>query len=107
MTVKRLRYHPLARIKFPDEQKMQMFAEMIRLREPTISNVIGFMDGLGLVMEMTDERIQQKAYYCGYDCDIMINIVLVFGPDGKYFFVSLIIRGAGQMEPSQLIFSCI
>jgi hypothetical protein len=53
MTVKGLRYHPLARIKFPDEQKMQMFAEMIRLREPTISNVIGFMDGLGLGMEMT------------------------------------------------------
>ncbi len=55
MTVKRLRYHPLARIKFPDEQKMQLFAEMIRLREPTISNVIEFMDGLGLAMEMTDE----------------------------------------------------
>jgi hypothetical protein len=82
MTVKRLRYHPLARIKFLDEQKMQMFAEMIRLREPTISNVIGFMDSLGLATEMTDERIQQNAYYCGYDWDTMINNILVFGPDG-------------------------
>ncbi len=81
--MKRLRYHPLARIKFPDEQKMQMFAEMIHLREPTISNVIGFMDGLGLAMEMTDKRIQQNAYYCGYDCDTMINNVLVFGPCPK------------------------
>ena len=68
MTVKRLRFHPLARIKFPDEQKMQQFAEMISIREPTISNVIGFMDGLGLATEMTDERIQQNACYCGYDC---------------------------------------
>jgi hypothetical protein len=106
MTVKRLRYHPLARIKFPDEQKMQMFAEMIRLCEPMISNVIGFIDGLGLAMEMTDERIQQNAYYCGYDCDTMINKVLVSGPDGKVFFVPLIIRGAVWMEPSLLIFSC-
>ncbi len=89
MTVKRLRYHPLARIKFPDEQKMQMFAEMIHLREPTISNVIGFMDGLGLATEMTDERIQQNAYYCGCDCDTMINNVLVFGPDGKVFFCAI------------------
>jgi hypothetical protein len=89
MTVKRLRYHPLARIKFLDEQKMQMFAEMIRLREPTISNVIGFMDGLGLVMEMTDEMIQQNAYYCGYDCNTMINNVLVFGPNGKVFFCAI------------------
>ncbi len=83
----RLRYHPLARIKFLDEQKMQMFAEMIRLREPTISKVIGFMDGLGLATEMTDERIQQNAYYCGYDCNTMINNILVFGPDGKVFFL--------------------
>ncbi len=104
MTVKR--YHPLARIKFPDEQKMQMFAEMIRLREPTISNVIGFMDGLGSATEMTDERIQQNTYYCGYDCNTMINNVLVFGPNGKVFFVPLIIRGAGRMEPSLLVFSC-
>ncbi len=89
MTVKRLRYHPPARIKFPDEQKMQMFAEMIRLREPTISNIIGFMDGLGLAIEMTDERIQQNAYYCGYNCNTMINNVLVFGPNGKVFFCAI------------------
>ncbi len=89
MTVKRLRYHPLTRIKFPDEQKMQMFAEMIRLREPTISNIIRFMDGLGLAMEMTDERIQQNAYHCGYDCNTMINNVLVFGPDGEVFFCAI------------------
>ena len=68
MTVKRLCFHPLACIKFPDEQKMQQFAEMISIREPTISNVIGFMDGLGLATEMTDERIQQNACYCRYDC---------------------------------------
>ncbi len=64
ITVKRLRFHPLVRIKFSDEQKMQQFLEMISLREPTISNVIGFMDGLGLAMEMTNKRIQQNAYYC-------------------------------------------
>ncbi len=98
MTVKQLRFHPLTRIKFPDEQKMQRFAEMISLREPTISNVIGFMDGLGLAMEMTDKRIQQNTYYCGYDCDTMVNNVLVFGPNGKVFFVPLIIRGAGWMK---------
>ena len=106
MTVKRLRFHPLARKKFPDEQKMQQFVEMISICEPTISNVIGFMDGLGLATEMTDERIQQNAYYCGYDCDTMVNNVLVFGPDGKVFFVPLIIRGAGRMGPSLLVFFC-
>jgi hypothetical protein len=89
MTVKQLRFHPLACIKFPDEQKMQHFAEMISTREPTISNVIRFMDGLGLATEMTDKRIEQNAYYYGYDCDTMVNNVLVFGPDGKVFFCAI------------------
>jgi hypothetical protein len=65
---------------------MQQFVEMISIHEPTISNVIRFMDGLGLATEMTNERIQQNAYYCGYDCDTMVNNILVFGRDGKVFF---------------------
>ncbi len=68
---------------------MQWFVEMISTREPTISNVIGFIDGLGLATEMTDERIEQNTYYCGYDCDMMVNNVLVFGPDGKAFFCAI------------------
>ncbi len=64
--LKKILRHPLARIKFPEEQKMQQFAEMISICEPMISNVIGFMDGLGLATEMTDERIEQNSYYCGY-----------------------------------------
>jgi len=62
---------------------------MISTREPTISNVIGFMDGWGLATEMTDERIEQNAYYCGYDCDTMVNNVLIFGPDRKVFFCAI------------------
>jgi hypothetical protein len=89
MTVKRLRSHPLASIQFPNEQKMQQFAEMISIRKPTITNVIGFMDGLGLATECTEERIQQNAYYCGYQCDTMVNNVLVFGLDGKVFFCAI------------------
>ena len=92
--VKRLRYHPLTRISYPNELKMWVYADMIMMRKPTIDNVISFMDGLGLATEMTSERIEQNAYYCGYDCDTMVNNVLVFGPDG--FFVPLIILGAGR-----------
>jgi hypothetical protein len=57
MIVKRLQFHPLTSIVFPNEEKMQRFAEMISLRELMIANVIGFMDGLGLVTQMTDERL--------------------------------------------------
>jgi hypothetical protein len=48
MMVKHWCYHPLVRISFPDEQKTRVYADMIWMHEPTIDNVIGFMDGLGL-----------------------------------------------------------
>jgi hypothetical protein len=89
MTVKRLQFHPLASIVFTNEEKMQRFAEMMSLRKPTIANVIRFMDGLGLVTQMTDERLKQNAYYCRYDCDTMSNNILVFGLDGKVFFCAI------------------
>ncbi len=87
MNLKQLHFHPLARTIFPDEHNMQQFAEMISLREPMILNVIVFVDGLGFMTEMTDKRLQQNAYYFGYDWDTMVNNVLVFGSDGKVVFV--------------------
>ena len=85
LAVKRLRHHPLARVKFPNEEEMQQYADMIRHREPSVTDVIGFMDGVSFTTECTDERVEQNAYYCGYDCDTMVNNVFIFGPDGKIF----------------------
>jgi hypothetical protein len=82
MAVRRLRNNPLARVQFPNEEKMQQFADMINLCEPESSNVIGFMDGLSLTTECTSERLTQNAYYFGYHCDTMVNSVLAFGADG-------------------------
>jgi hypothetical protein len=89
MTVKWLRYHPLARVKFPNVEKMQLSSDMISVQKPMVNNVIGFMDGLGLTTGCTDERITQKAYYCSYEGDTMVNNVLVFGPDGNVFFCAI------------------
>ena len=48
LVVRQLQYHPLARIKFPSPDKIQLFASMINNREPSIDDVIGFMDGVSL-----------------------------------------------------------
>ena len=86
---RRLQFHPFSRVKFPNTEKMEEFAQMIKLREPLADDVIGFMDGLSLTTECTDERLTQNAYYCGYDCDTMVNNVLAFGADGKVFFCAI------------------
>ena len=68
---------------------MRLYSDMVSAQEPTVTNVIGFMDGLGLTTVCTDERLTQNVYYCGYDWDTMVNNVLVFGPDGKVFFCAI------------------
>ena len=56
--------------------------------------VMGFMDRLGMAMEMTSKRLQQNAYYCGYDYDTMVNNILVFSPDGKVIFCAINFPGS-------------
>ena len=85
----KLAMHPFARVQFPDRDKMAQFAEQIKLREPSIDDVIGFMDGLSLATQCTSERMAQNAMYCGYDCDTMVNNIFIYGPDGKVFFCAI------------------
>jgi hypothetical protein len=103
-TVQLLRDHPFARVRFPDDAKMRDFANMVQRREPMVDDIIGFLDRMLFLVQCTDKRIRQNAMYCGYDCDMMVNNVLAYGPDGKVFLLPLTFLGAGRMEVSRLIF---
>jgi hypothetical protein len=92
--VRRLRSHPFAQVKFPDAAKMREFADMVQEQEPLVSNIIGFMDGISFPAECTDKHIKQNAYYCGYDCDTMVNNVFAYDPNGKVFFAAINFPGS-------------
>jgi hypothetical protein len=92
--VSTLRWHPWSRVRFPDEEKMREYASMVQAREPSVDDVIGFMDGVSLPSECTDERVEQNAFYCGYDSDTMVNNVFAYGPDGKVFFAAVNFSGS-------------
>jgi hypothetical protein len=47
------------------------------------------MDGVLILAECTDEHFEQNAFYCGYDCDTMVNNVFAYGPDSKEFFAAV------------------
>jgi hypothetical protein len=40
-------------------------------------------------MECTSKRVQQNEFYCGYDCNTMVNNVFAYGPNGKVFFAAV------------------
>jgi hypothetical protein len=93
-TVRLLADHPFAKVRFPDDVKMREFANMVKAREPLAEDVIGFMDGVSFQMECTSKRVEQNAFYCGYNCDTMVNNVYAFGSDGKVFFAAVNFPGS-------------
>jgi hypothetical protein len=93
-TVRLLNGHPFAKVKFPDNLKMREYADMVQARGPLADDVIGFMDGVSFQKECTSKRVEQNAFYCGYDCDTMVNNVFAFGPDGKVFFAAVNFPGS-------------
>jgi hypothetical protein len=73
---------------------MREYTLMVQAREPLGDDVIGFMDGVSLSSECTDEQVEQDAFYCSYDLDTMVNNVFTYGPDGKVFFAAVNIPGS-------------
>ncbi len=98
LVVKKLKSNPLAKVGFPNEEKMEHFAQLIQTREPKVDDVIGFMDGLALTSECTSEVIEQNAMYNGYHSDTMVNNIIAYGPDGKFFFAQSIFPVVGMMD---------
>jgi hypothetical protein len=94
LAAKKLRHHPLSWVTFPDKEKISEFAAMVKAREPLVDDVIGFMDGVSLPVECTDDQLEQNPMYCGYSCDTMVNNVFAYGPDGKVFLCALNFPGS-------------
>ena len=59
----KLKNNEFAKISFPDHAKMAEFAAMIQVREPMVDNVIGFVDGLSLPIQCSDDEYMQNAAY--------------------------------------------
>ena len=94
LVVQKLKKHPWARVKFPDEDQMASFARQIKSREPEVDDVIGFMDGLSLTSECTSEMLEQNSMYNGYHSDTMVNNIIAYGPDGKVFLCAVNFPGS-------------
>ena len=65
---------------------MERFALMIQNREPTIDDVIGFLDGVALHCQCSDDPQAQGEFYNGYHGDTMVNNIFLFSPEGKIIY---------------------
>jgi hypothetical protein len=56
LAVRRIFDNPIAEVRIPSPEKMLQFAGMVQSREPLVDDVIGFMDGVSIPAECTDEH---------------------------------------------------
>lgn len=105
LVAKKLSGNSAAKIKFPDQQKMAEYAAMVAVREPAVTNVIGFVDGVSIPVQCSDNEEQQNAAYNGYHHDTMCNNVLAFAPNGKVIYAC--INYPGSWHDSQVSASLI
>jgi hypothetical protein len=92
--VRLLRGHPFVRVKFLNGEKMREFANMVRMREPMVDNIIDFVDGVSFLAECTNNCVEQNSMYCSYNCNTMVNNVFAYGPDGKVFLAAINFPGS-------------
>ncbi len=95
--VRALRDHPFVRVKLPDREKMREYTAMVEVREPIVSNIKGFMNGISFSIKCMDERVEQNSMYCGHNRNRMVNNVFAYGPDGKVFLLQSTFLVVGQM----------
>jgi len=83
-----LKNNEKAQILWPNSlEEKEYLADLVHRREPKVSDVIGFTDGVSLPIQCTSDPISQATNYNGYHHDTMCNNVFCFASTGKIIFV--------------------
>lgn len=97
----RLWNHPSVQVVFPSKERMHQLDTLVNEQQPVTTDIIGFMDDLSLHSEWNMDIFQLNSMCNQYPTNTMINNVLAYGEDGKYFFTGSIFLGVGMMGQMQ------
>lgn len=80
-----LRNMPEAQVTWPIQHKeYQDLSALIQARHPLLHGAFGFIDGLNLAVQVSDDGEIENATYNGWLHDHFISNVLVFSPKGMF-----------------------
>ena len=86
---------PLARWSWPkQDHDLEVFARLIRKKEPILQSAWGFIDGLNVPILQPSDIDEQNAYYNGWLGDTFCSQVFVFTPDGAIAYAILNMPGS-------------
>ncbi len=72
-----------------DVATMQALADLITIRQPQLTGVFGFVDGLNLAIHDLPVGMLQNAYYNGWLGGCYCSSLFLFGPDGCILWCTL------------------
>ena len=78
-----------ARIEWPTQVEMRVFANLISEYQPILSNKCLFLDGTTIQVQRFTNSWKQREYYSGKAKVTCVNNILVFAPDGCIVFARL------------------
>src|SRR5262249_33435548 len=68
---------------FPDDNKLKDYSRAVNSKYPTLTNVVGFLDGLRLKTEMSTDFATQKRHYSGFKRNHNALSLFVWNPRGE------------------------
>ncbi len=87
--VKALSKHDHCKLAFPTEAEMQYYSYLTNRREPSTTNIIGFVDGLALEVKCRSDPFAQSFAFNGHTHTTQCNNVFAFVPTGKIVYACL------------------
>jgi hypothetical protein len=81
-------------VKFPTVEEMAELAALTGAREPLMSKVWGFVDGLNLRIQEPEDDLRQNAYYNGWLGHCYCSNLLVWRSDGLLGYAALNFPGS-------------
>jgi hypothetical protein len=89
-----------SKIQFPNEEKIQVYKDIIRRRHPLLKNCYCVADGLKLYLQKSGDIRIQSRFYNGWTHSHYVTNLFVFSPDGM--IIACVLNAPGSIHDSTL-----
>jgi hypothetical protein len=89
--INKLRNNPLSLVKLPNEQEMRRYADLVAAKEPSATNIMGFLDGFVIPVKCAMQ--DHARYYNSVSNRACVKNILLFSPQGTILNAAYNYRG--------------
>jgi len=100
MMLRAIQHNQMASIRWPTDEDIDMYKNIIKRQHPALKHVFCVADGLKLPFESTSDDEEQGKCYNGWTHGHCVTNLLLFAPDGR--LIAAVINAPGPLHDSTL-----